>query len=156
MNGNRVAMLVAPGAVAVAVGLMFLRLHFEPPHVPAYALASPAPAAAAVLLRGASFEMDLRPESPVVGAVAARGFLLQGGAVRPWDAPFVVDADGTVHIAGPVDRLFAGVPSGTWQVAVAVGRPEMLPTDPRDVLHARDTTSPSTWHLVWERVELRP
>jgi hypothetical protein len=148
--------LLAPAAVAVAAGLMLLRLHFEPPAVPAYTLPPAAAAAVTSLARGGSFSLDLRPEAPVVGAVAARGFLLQDGKVTPWDAPFSVDVDGAVHIAGPVDVLFKGVPPGVWEAAVAVGRPEMLPTAPRDVLRARDGTSPATWHLVWERVQLGP
>ena len=48
----------------------------------------------------------------MTGAIAARGFLLRGDTVRPWDPPFSVDGDGTVHIAGAVDVLFAGVPAG--------------------------------------------
>jgi hypothetical protein len=101
--------------------------------------------------------MDLRPSAPVDGAVAARAFLLRGDAVRPWSIPFAVERDGTVRIVGPVDTLFAGVPSGAWEVAIAVGRPENLPTDPRDVLHARDRAADSgaaAWHLVRERVRL--
>jgi hypothetical protein len=54
-----------------------------------------------------------------------------------------------VRISGPVDSLFAGVPPGPWQVAVAVGRPETLPTAPRDVLRARDSDGGTTaWRLV--------
>jgi hypothetical protein len=153
---NRAALLLAPAASTVAVVLMLLRLHFEPPAVPAYSVRPAAPAAGIVLRRGGSFAVDLHPDSPVVGAVAARGFLLQGESVHPWDPPFSVDVDGEVRIAGSVAALFAGVPDGAWEVAVAVGRPEMLPTAPRDVLRARGGTSPDTWHLAWERVELRP
>jgi hypothetical protein len=150
---NRAALFLAPGGATVAIVLVLLRMHFEPPAVPTYSLPTPAVAA---LRPGDGFTLNLRPDGPVVGAVAARGFLLQGDKVRPWDPPFTVDVDGTVHIAGAVDTLFRGVPAGAWEVAVAVGRPEMLPTAPQDVLRARRGTSPATWHLVWERVDLRP
>jgi hypothetical protein len=102
--------------------------------------------------------MELRPTAPVEGAVGARGFLVRDNVVRPWDAPFVVDRDGTVRIAGAVDSLFAGVPSGEWDIAVAVGRPENLPTAPRDVLRARDSSGggAASWHLVVERGRLEP
>jgi hypothetical protein len=67
-----------------------------------------------------------------------------------------VAGDGTVRIAGDVDTLFAGVPKGEWEVAVAVGRPETLPTAPNDVLRARDQHEASvSWRLVRERVILR-
>ena len=151
---NRAALLLAPAAGTVAIALMLLRLHFEPPAVPAYSVRPAPPAAGIALRRGGTFAIDLHPASPVVGAVAARGFLLQGQSVHPWDPPFSVDVDGEVHIAGPVGTLFAGVPDGAWEVAVAVGRPEMLPTAPDDVLRARAGTSPDTWHLAWERIEL--
>jgi hypothetical protein len=159
--------LLAPAGAAVAATLMLLRLHFEPPAVPAYSLGSAAAPAPQIVRRGGSFALDLRPVSPVVGAIGAKGFLVQLAGdpaaehpkedrVRPWDLPFTMDVDGTVHIAGPVDTLFAGVPDGRWEAAVAVGRPEMLPTAPLDVLRARRGKSPDAWHLVWEPIVLRP
>jgi hypothetical protein len=150
---NRAALFLAPGGAAVAIALVLLRMHFEPPAVPEYSRQGPDETP---LQPGGTFTLDLRPGGPVVGAVAARGFLLQGDWVTPWDPPFTVDVDGTVHIAGAVDTLFRGVRPGAWEVAVAVGRPEMLPTAPQDVLRARHGTSPATWHLVWERVRLQP
>jgi hypothetical protein len=156
-----VALLLVPAAVAVTAALLLLRLHFQPPTVPAYTLAplaSDAGAAGAAVVEvhpGGRFSIELRPSQPVVGAVAARGFLLRGDDVRPWDPPFEVARDGTVRLAGPVDVLFAGVPAGEWEVAVAVGRPENLPTAPRDVLRARDEDAgTSVWHLVRERIRL--
>jgi hypothetical protein len=136
------------------------------------------------LRRGSTFAMELRPSARVEGAVGARGFLLRGDVVRPWDAPFVVDRDGTVRVAGAVDALFAGVPSGPLEIAVAVGRPENLPTAPRDVLRERERaaaggsvgagdgrvgagdgrvgagsvgdTGRAAWHLVLEHGRLEP
>ena len=146
-----VALLAA--AVASAVLLVLLRLHFQPPLVPSYELAESAPEMA--LKSGDRFEMTLRPSSAVQGAIAARAFLLRGSEVRPWDAPFSVGADGAVRIVGQVDLLFAGVPRGRWEVAVAVGRPELLPTAPDDILRGRnDDPRPSGWRLVRERVWL--
>jgi hypothetical protein len=154
-----VALLLVPAAVAVAGALLLLRLHFQPPTVPAYTVAPSAPSDAGASVvevhPGARFSIELRPSETVVGAVAARGFLLRGDEVRPWDPPFEVARDGTVRIAGPVDVLFAGVPTGEWEVAVAVGRPENLPTAPRDVLRARDQDADTVvWHLVRERIRL--
>ncbi len=106
---------------------------------------------------GATFEMVLRPASPVEGAIGARAFLLRGSEVRPWNPPSSVGLDGSVRITGPVDTLFAGIPAGGWEVAVAVGRPEVLPSAPGDITRARDEdTRPSAWRLVRERVRLEP
>ena len=91
----------------------------------------------------------------MTGAVAARGFLLRGDEVQAWDPPFTVDRDGTIRLDGPVEALFAGVPPGPWDIAVAVGRPETLPTAPRDVLRARDAgAGDAAWRLVREHVVL--
>jgi hypothetical protein len=155
-------LLLVPIAIAVAGALLFFRLRLQPPTVPTYTLAGNGAnggAAEIELRHGDTFTMELRPTAPVEGAVGARGFLLRGDAVRPWDAPFTVDRDGTVHLAGTVDALFQGVPAGTWDIAVAVGRPENLPTAPRDVLRARDAgsdTRPVAWHLVVAHGRLQP
>jgi hypothetical protein len=56
-----------------------------------------------------------------------------------------------------VDALFAGVPAGPWEVAIAVGRPETLPTAPRDILRARDggaAGADAAWRLVRQRIVL--
>ncbi len=149
------ALLLVGTAIAGAGGLIALRLHFQPPTVPAYAIVNPPGEAEVNLLPRARFEIELRPATPVEGAIAARGFLLRGEEVRPWDPPFSVTQDGTVRIAGLVNTLFAGVPAGAWEVALAIGRPEVLPTAPRDVLRARthDATQ-AGWHLVRERIRL--
>jgi hypothetical protein len=154
-----VAVVLVSAAIGGAGALLWLRLHFQPPTVPHYVLAGApsAPADPTSLKHDATFSMDLRPAGVVDGAVAARAFLLRGDVVRPWSVPFVVERDGTVRIAGPVDALFAGVPRGDWEVAIAVGRPENLPVDPRDVLRARDRTADggaAAWHLVRERIYL--
>jgi hypothetical protein len=153
-----VALLLVPLAVVVAGALLFFRLRFQPPTVPPYVLEGDA--GEVELRHGGTFAMELRPSAPVEGAVGARGFLLRGDTVRPWDPPFVVDRDGTVHVTGPVDTLFAGVPAGPWDIGVTVGRPENLPTAPRDVLRARDASTrdagPAAWHLLVQRGRLEP
>jgi hypothetical protein len=147
------AVALVATAVTVATVLVLLRLHFQPPLVPTYALGEGTGEIA--LKAGDRFEMNLRPTRAVQGAIGARAFLLRGSEVRPWDAPFSVSADGSVRIAGRVDLLFAGVPRGRWEVAVAVGRPELLPTAPTDILRGRnDDPRPSGWRLVRERVWL--
>jgi hypothetical protein len=167
LSRNKIALVLVPGAAAVAVGLVSLRLHFQPPTVPAFAVVDAradaqgaagqgAPPEEVTLVAGGHFDLELRPEHPVTGAIAARGFLLRGETVRPWDPPFTVAGDGTVRIEGAVDVLFAGVPPGPWEVAIAVGRPENLPTAPNDVLRGREQQPEGvSWRLVRERVVLR-
>jgi hypothetical protein len=150
-DGRRslLALLLLPAAVAVAGALLALRLYFQPPTVPPYTLA--ARSEGTTLRAGDRFEVDVRPTAPVTGAVGARAFLLRGDEVWPWDPPFQVARDGAVHIAGAAERLFANVPPGPWEIAVAVGRPETLPTAPRDVLRARDADAgprAAAWRLV--------
>jgi len=147
---------LVPAAIATAIALIALRLRFQPPTVATYVGADSSGNEVA-LLPGGHFEVTVRPAERIEGAVGARGFLLRGDDVRPWDPPFTVSQDGAVRISGPVDTLFAGVPPGPWQVAVAVGRPEVLPTAPNDVLGARGNgPRPAGWHLVIERVRLIP
>lgn len=153
---SRAALLIVPAAALVAGALLALRLHFQPPTVPVYALARPEDRVE--LVRGGRFELEAHPQSPVTGAVGARGFLLRGTEVRPWDPPFQVARDGSVRIAGDVDTLFAGVPAGSWEVAIAIGRPETLPTAPNDILRAlsAEDDRAAAWRLVHERVDRLP
>ena len=142
-----------PAAGAVAVALVTLRLHFQPPTVPVFTIADAGEETP--LRHGGRFELDARPAAPITGAIGARGFLLREDLVRPWDPPFTVERDGSIRIAGSVDELFAGVPDGQWEVAVAVGRPETLPTAPRDVLRGREQDAGSlSWRLVRQPVRL--
>ena len=166
------AILLLPAAVVVAGSLLALRLHFQPPTVPLYALADPGGAAsdggAVRVARGGSFSVEVRPSAPVVGAVGARAFLVRGAEVRPWDPPFAVKPDGSLRIEGAVDTLFAGVPDGSWEIALAVGRPETLPTAPNDIRRElagaeqteqteqteEDGGRAAAWRLVRERIRL--
>jgi hypothetical protein len=148
------AVLLLALALAVAAGLLVLRLHFQPPTVPVYALV-PEPGEREVrVTHGGEFTAVAQPERTVVGAVAARGFLVRGTEVRPWDPPFEVTRDGSIRISGKVDVLFAGVPEGAWEVALAVGRPENLPTAPSDVLRGSADAGVAAWRLLRERIRL--
>jgi hypothetical protein len=142
-------------AIAAAAALVALRLHFQPPVVPLYALAADDAGAEERIVPDAAFAVTMAPATPVEGAVAVRGFLLRGEEVRPWDPPFAVERDGTVHVAGRTDLLFAGIPDGAWEMAFAVGRPEVLPTAPLDVLRAREhDPAEAGWHLVRRRISV--
>jgi hypothetical protein len=151
-----VPLLLVPAAIIVTATLLLLRLRMEPPTVPSYSLTGGETDAGAVVLRaGERFRLAVEPGGIVTGAVGARGFLLRGDEVQAWDPPFTVDRDGSIHLDGPVETLFAGIAPGPWEVAVAVGRPETLPTAPRDVLRARDAgAGDAAWHLVREHVVL--
>jgi hypothetical protein len=152
-RGKLVALLLVPAAVAVAGGLLLLRLQLEPPTVPAFALAGDG--GVRTVRRGEVFEMTVTPEAPAAGAIGARAFLVRGDEVRPWTAPYSVALDGTVTVSGPVDVLFQDVPPGAWDVAIAVGRPETLPTAPRDILRARDAgADDAAWRLVRQRIAI--
>jgi hypothetical protein len=158
-----VAIAIIATALVGAIALVALRLHLEPPVVPAYAIADSFGPGEVALSPGADFAIELRPAARVQGAIAMRGFLLHGDEVHPWDPPFSVDQDGTVHVAGRTEAIFAGVPDGNWEMAFAVGRPEVLPTAPLDVLRARDqepgpglsgSRENVGWHLVRRRISL--
>ena len=149
-------MLLAPTAVFVAVGMLVLRMQIQPPTIPPYRIAPSASAGQEPELRpGDRFTLTLEPVGQLTGAITGRGFLLQGDQVRPFEPEFLVDRDGTIHVAGDVSKLFAGVPPGEWEVEIAVGRPETLPTSTRDVLRPRDADAgPAAWWLVRQRVHL--
>lgn len=148
-------LLLVPAAAVVAVGLVTARLHFEPPTVPTYSIETDG--GERLLRPGDTFEMVLSPASPVTGAIGARAFLLRASEVRPWSVPSSVGLDGSVRIAGQVDTLFAGVPAGPWEIAVAVGRPEVLPTAPKDIAgSATADVRPSAWRAVRELIRLEP
>jgi hypothetical protein len=150
-----VAVALVPTAALFAGVLIALRLHFQPPRVPEYFVADPGPDVR-TLAHGDEFSITLRPAASVDGAVGVRAFLLRGDEVRGWDPPFAAHRDGSLTIGGPVDTLFSGVPSGRWDVAVAVGRPEVLPTAPRDILRARgrDAGVDAAWRLLVVPVRL--
>jgi hypothetical protein len=153
LSQNKIALVLVPAAAIVALGLVALRLHFQPPTVPVFTIADRKDEVVVTPWR--LFELEIHPGAPITGAIGARGFLLRDDDVRPWDPPFSVERDGSIRIAGPVDTLFRNVPEGPWEVAVAVGRPEVLPTAPRDVIRGRDQDAAAvSWRLVRERIRL--
>lgn len=148
-----VALLLVPSAVVVALALVLLRLHYQPPVIPEYTLATTPNVDG--LRPTDRLELLLRPTTPVTGAVAVRGFVVRGDDVKAWDPPFSVTPDGTVRIEGVVGTLFEGVSPGVWQIALAVGRPEVLPTLPSEILRAKAYPSaPAGWRLLRQPVKL--
>jgi hypothetical protein len=158
LTGKVIALLLVPAGAAVAAGAVALRMHFQPPTVPGYVIAGDA--GAEVTLRpGAPFGMVVRPTAPVTGIVGARGFLFREGEHRPWEPSFMVAVDGTVSVTGTRENLFPGVPPGDWDIAVAIGRPETLPTRPdefrADTSGTRSAgSSDRAFVVVHERVHL--
>jgi hypothetical protein len=147
-----VALLLVPGAAVLAVVMLVLRVHVQPLTIPPYSIA---PGSTTELRPGGQFSLQLDPRGPLTGAVMARAFLTQGTQMRAWEPVFVVDKDGTIHVAGSVDALFAGVPAGEWELDIVVGRPELLPRSPDDALKGRDAeVSGGAWHLLHERVRV--
>jgi hypothetical protein len=151
---NLLPIVIVAGAVASAALLLALRLRIQPPTVPPYVL-DVTDGKSSVLAPGDFFRMDIEPEGIVTGAVGAHAFLVRGDEARLWEPEFEVERDGSVHMAGRVEKLFAGVPPGTWDIAIVVGRPETLPTSPREALHVRDGgTADAAWRLVEQTVVL--
>jgi hypothetical protein len=134
--------------------MLTLRLHFEPPTVPTYELLGDA-GDVVVLERGSRFAMEVAPSLEVQGAITSRAFLVRGTEILPWKAPLEIGREGSVHVEGRVDALFAGVPPGEWDVVLAVGRPEMLPNDPREVLRSGPADGGAAWRLVRQRIRLK-
>jgi hypothetical protein len=157
-SGRMVALLLVPGAALLAVVMLVLRVNVQPLTLPPYSIAE---GSTTELRPGGQFTLQLDPRGPLTGAVGAKAFLTrdaqdpQSTQMHPWEPVFLVDKDGTIHIAGPVDTLFAGVPAGEWELDVVVGRPELLPQSPTAALKGRDTEiSGGAWHLLHERIRL--
>lgn len=153
-SGKTVALVLVPGAALLAVVMLVLRVHVQPLTVPPYSIATDS---TTELRPGGQFSLQLDPRGPLTGAVGAKAFLTQAAAqgtrMHAWEPIFLVDKDGTIHVAGPVDKLFAGVPPGEWELDVVVGRPELLPQSPDDAMKGRDNEiSGGAWHLLHERV----
>jgi hypothetical protein len=152
VSGRTVALLLVPGAALLAVVMLVLRVHVQPLTVPPYVIAA---GDSTELHAGGQFSLQLDPRGPLTGAVGARAFLTQGAQIRDWDPVFVVDKDGTIHVAGPVDKVFPGVPAGDWELDVVVGRPELLPRSAQDALKGHDVDiSGGSWHLLHERIRI--
>lgn len=77
---------------------------------------------------GSRVEIIVRPHAPVDGKVGVRGALVRGGEVRDFHPPMDIALNGAVHIEGTREVVFAGVPDGEWEIWLAVGRPDALPS----------------------------
>jgi hypothetical protein len=154
LSGKIVALLLVPVGAVVAAGAVALRMHFQPPTVPDYSLVGVAPGSEVTLAPGGSFTMVMQPSGQVTGIVGAHGLLLGQGQARPWDPSFSVAANGTVSVAGTREQLFPGVPPGEWDVAVAVGRPETLPTRPGDFSADHGHDDRAGFRIVHQRLHL--
>ncbi len=147
-----VALLLVPGAALVAVVMLVARVRVQPLTIPHFVIGAGSTTA---LKPGSEFNLELDPQGPLMGSVMARGFLVRGGEIQDWSPVFAVDKDGTLHVQGPVDTLFAGVPVGDWELDVVVGRPEMIPRSAEEALKGHDAdVSGGAWHLLHEQVHL--
>lgn len=151
-SGKLAAVVLVPAAMAVASGMLYLRMRVQPPTIPPYAVAAGAPTE---LHPGGDLSLTLDPQGLLTGAVGAHAFLVRGDDVRPWEPQIVVDREGVIHVSGSVDRMFTGVPPGDWDLALVVGRPETLPRSPQDALRPRGSDAgTAAWWLVRQHVRL--
>jgi hypothetical protein len=152
--------LLIPIAALFAVTLVTLRLRNQPPDLPGYTLTlegeagtkSPSP-----LRVGGPLELVLRPTGKVTGAVGARAFFVRDGKGIVWEtAKPHVTPDGTVRLTGILDPP---LPPGEWDLAVAVGRLEMIPLTPELIVFAlqNDEGAPTGgWVLLHHSVQIMP
>jgi hypothetical protein len=141
------ALLAGAPLVAAAAALFFLFRQVQSPGVPSYELmvaggerverSTPdaAPSETRRLGPGSSLTLTLRPATSVEGAVAVRGALVPVSAAgtldrgaRAWSPPVTITPDGVARVTGTKEALFPGVPAGTWEIILAVGRAEALPS----------------------------
>ncbi len=87
-------------------------------------------------------EWRVRPRSAVQGEVAVRLFAFGEGTAKMLAADDLVEVapTGAVRVHGLVGSL--GLARGTWTIAIVVGRPAALPSDPEAV---RDGEGGDTW-----------
>jgi hypothetical protein len=163
------SLIFTAGVLAAAAALLF----FLPPvscasdPMPAYALfvssgerdqQSDVGTQGAALPRlgpGSRLEMTLRPATLVKGAVAVQGFLIHDGRAQRWDVQADVSPEGAVRIAGEKEALFGGAQAGRFEIALAVGRPSALPSDPEAVLAVTEKgPSSDGWYLLRQPILL--
>jgi hypothetical protein len=141
-------LLAAAPLVAAAAAVFFFLRPVRSPAVPSYELmvaggeqvqrSTPdaPPSEVRRLGPGSSLTLTLRPATRVEGPVAVRGALapvsatgtLERGGSRVWSPPITITPEGAVRITGTKEALFQSVPAGTWEILVAVGRSEALPS----------------------------
>ena len=79
-----------------------------------------------LFLPGNAFEIVLRPDAAVDGAVDVSCFLDRDGTLRPWDVPAEISDRGAVRILGTLGQDLV-VESGRFTLHLTVGRPGTLP-----------------------------
>lgn len=102
---------------------------------------------------GSLIDLILRPEQAVTEPVEVRAFLLRPGEAQAWTPPMERSAEGAVRIHGPVESLLSISP-GEWTLAIAVGRPGTLPTDPgelRPLVEEGRAPTAGSWRLLTRR-----
>ena len=151
---KRAAMVVGlVSTLAAAAGLLlFLSTRPRLDPVPGYSLMtvggessvrSEGPRGIPTLVPGSRLEVQLRPATRVTGPVVVRGALMRGDEVRLWTPPVQTDEAGAVRIAGTRETLFPGVPDGTWDVVLIVGRQGAMPSDEASFRRFRLALEPS-------------
>ncbi len=137
---RRAAWIVAPLAMAAAV-LLWISRPGVITALPEYELAlvggdqttraTPAQLRGDTLRvhTGARVQISARPATMPDGEIAARAFLIEGGAARVWDVPIEISPEGAARIAGDAGAIFPAQ-SGDWDVVIALGHPGSLPTAP--------------------------
>jgi hypothetical protein len=156
------AVVPAVAAMAAAAAVFLVVFPRGGPPLPGYALSlsseqevrSGAPEAEVPRLGpGSLIDLILRPEQAVTEPVEVRAFLLRPGEARAWTPPMERSSEGAVRIHGSVESLLS-IPPGEWTLAIAVGRPGTLPTDPgelRFLVEAGRAPAAGSWRLLTRR-----
>jgi tetratricopeptide (TPR) repeat protein len=86
------------------------------------------------LAPGTSLHLRLLPFTEAKGPLAVRAALVRDGRAEAWRAPATFEPNGIVEVVAPRDTAFAGVAGGAWELVVAVGRPDALPSTPEGLV----------------------
>jgi hypothetical protein len=142
--------------LATAAGLLLWIATRKPiDDLPSYALAfettaqdersadAPSPKADVKLRATTQVDLILRPHDSPKTPVAMRAISMQNGVARPWAPPSEVSATGVVRIRGKASELFP-TPHGEYELLIAVGRPEALPSD-ADLAEILQRQKPLSW-----------
>jgi hypothetical protein len=98
---------------------------------------------------GMELEWRMRPQVAVQGDVGVRLFAFGEGTAKALatDGLVEVSPTGSVRVAGTIDAL--GLGRGAWTIAIVVGRPSALPSEPAEV---RDAEGTDAWAV--QRISL--
>lgn len=149
---------VVPALAAAAAIVLFVSFRSSPA-IPEYALtvqsasetrASPHLAASNEPVRlhaSSTLDVVLRPKEPLAGAVGVRAVLVRGAKTIPWAPAAEVASGGAVRIRGRVDTIVPEA-SGSWEIVIAVARPDALPSDAELARRATSGDEADTDHRV--------